>query len=93
MQLMMCTPTYGHYLTVAQLSRFLDVPAADLQAVLLPFGTERCDHEMFLKVFGICRGRHGRDTCWHLLGCGHLFMLQQADCMHLLSANPQPTFW
>ncbi|CAM9606651.1 unnamed protein product [Pylaiella littoralis] len=97
MQMMMCTPTFGHYLTLRQLSSFLDVPAADLKAVLLAQGVDAAVHDMFLKVFGIHKDTHGTGSgtsaCWHLMGCGHLFTLQEADCMHLLSTHPQPTFW
>ncbi|CAM9963923.1 unnamed protein product, partial [Pylaiella littoralis] len=69
MQMMMCTPTFGHYLTLGQLSSFLDVPVADLKAVLLAPRMDAAVHDMFLKVFGIHKDTHGTDrgtsACWH----------------------------
>lgn len=94
MQVMMSTSTYGHFLNVGELSRFLDVPADGLKEVLQPVGSSGLgDHNMFLNTFGIFRDIHDGRPCWNLLGRGHLFTLGFEECTSLLSARFQRTFW
>ena len=94
MQMMMSKSTYGHFLNLGEMSRFLDVPADGLQEVLQPVGPARfVDHNMFLNTLGIFRDQHACKPCWNLLGRGHLFTLGLDECMALLSSRFQPTFW
>lgn len=94
MQMMMSKSTYGHFLNLDELSRFLDVPADGLKEVQHPVGSTRFeDHNMFLNTFGIFRVSHYGKPCWNLLGRGHLFTLGFEECTSLLSARFQPTFW
>ena len=92
--MLMSTPTYGHYLFLGELSRYLDVSARELKEVLQPHPCKNAEeHDIFLTTFGISRDKHYFAACWHLLGCGHLYTLGHADCTRLLDARPNPTYW
>ena len=94
MQMMMSTSTHGIFLSLDEMSRFLDVPKDALAEVLQPKLTSSIeDHEMFLKTFGIFRDRHFGLPCWKLLGRGHLFTLGYDVRSSLLGATHQVTFW
>ena len=95
MQALVSTPTFGKYLTLDQLQRYLDVPVGDLAGVLCTSEAIGCsaeDHEMFLATFGIVHDTFRSKTCWHLLGCGHVYTLGEEVCLRLLNARPQPEY-
>lgn len=91
----MSKSTFGRYLSLDQLERYLDVPAEELEAVLQPqegLGCSTADHELFLTTFGIVHDLFAHATCWHLLGNGHVYTLGEDVCLKLLTRRPQPEY-
>lgn len=75
LQTLMGTCTWNYFFTMEQLSRYLDLPEADLAEVIAPQGTTRpCapGHEELLRMFGIIKREFGHELRFCLLGCGHV---------------------